>query len=212
MSKTKRLNKLYRKFLRRHINEQYQQKITNKNCSIISMNCVGGVVSHEFGLRFNSPTVNLWFKPKEFIKFLEQKDYYLYDCELQEDVRASKELGYPVGRLDDIGIYFTHYESFEEAKRKWNERLKRLDMNNIYIVMVQKDGCTEQDIRSFDRLKFKHKVVFTAKEYPQYRSAYYIPQSEENEENVKNLCDYQGIFTGKRWLDEFDWISFLNER
>lgn len=42
MSKTKRLNKLYRKFLRRHINEQYQQKITNKNCSIISMNCVGG--------------------------------------------------------------------------------------------------------------------------------------------------------------------------
>ena len=39
-------------------------------------------------------------------------------------------------------------------------------MDNIYIVMVQKDGCTEQDILSFDKLKFKHKVIFTAKDMP----------------------------------------------
>lgn len=75
-----------------------------------------------------------------------------------------------------------------------------------------KDGCTEQDICSFDSLEFKHKVIFTVKEYPQYRSAYYIPKSEADIQNVKNLCDYQSKFTGKRWLDEFDWISFLNER
>lgn len=56
------------------------------------------------------------------------------------------------------------------------------------------------------------KVIFTVKEYPQYRSAYYIPKSEVDIQNVKNLCDYQSRFTGKRWLDEFDWISFLNER
>ena len=69
-----------------------------------------------------------------------------------------------------------------------------------------------QDISSFDKLKFRHKVIFTVKKYPQYRSAYYIPRSEEDIRNVKNLCDYQNKFTGKRWLDEFDWISFLNER
>lgn len=171
-----------------------------------------GVVSHELGLRFNSPTVNLWFKPSEFIEFLRRLDYYLYDCKLQMDVQGSEEYGYPVGRLDDISIFFTHYDSFEEAKQKWNERLKRLNANNIYVVMVQKDGCTEQDICSFDKLEFKHKVIFTAKEYSQYHSAYYIPQSEEDEYSVKNLCDYQGKLTGKRWLDEFDWISFLNKK
>ena len=90
--------------------------------------------------------------------------------------------------------------------------MKRLNMDNLYIIMVQKDGCTEQDICSFDSLKFKHKVIFTVKKYPQYRSAYYIPKSEADIQNVKNLCDYQSRFTGKRWLDEFDWISFLNER
>lgn len=58
-------------------------------------------------------------------------------------------------------------------------------MDNLYIIMVQKDGCTEQDICSFDSLKFKHKVIFTVKEYPQYRSAYYIPKSEVDIQNVK---------------------------
>lgn len=212
MLKVGDLNKLYRKTLRRYINKKYQKNIKNKDCSIISMNCVGGVVSHELGLRFNSPTVNLWFKPKEFIRFLSHLEYYLYDCEMQIDVEVSDKCGYPVGKLDDINVYFTHYETFEQAKQKWNERLKRLKMDNIYIVMVQKDGCTEEDIHSFDNLKYKHKVIFTTKEYPQYHSTYYIPKSEEDECNLKNLCGYQSKFTGKRWLDGFDWISFLNER
>lgn len=36
------LNKLYRRILRKHINRKYQKNIKNKDCSIISMNCVGG--------------------------------------------------------------------------------------------------------------------------------------------------------------------------
>ena len=212
MAKANSLKILYRKLLRRRINAYYQQNIYNKDCSIISMNCVGGVVSHELGLRFNSPTINLWFKPSEFIKFVSQLKHYLYDCEIQVDAESSAECGYPVGKLDDINVYFTHYESFEQAKEKWEERLKRLNMDNLYIVMVERDGCSKQDILSFDNLKYKHKVIFTAKEYPQFHSAYYIPGCEENACNVKNLCDYQSKFTGKRWLDEFDWLSFLNER
>lgn len=39
-----------------------------------------------------------------------------------------------------------------------------------------------------------------------------IAKSKWTRKTVKNLCDYQSKFTGKRWLDEFDWISFLNER
>ncbi len=78
--------------------------------------------------------------------------------------------------------------------------------------MVQKDGCTKQDILSFDKLKYKHKVIFTATEYPWCNSGYHIPKSEENEDNVRNLIEFKNKFTGKRWLDEFDWISFLNKR
>lgn len=36
------LNKLYRRILRKHINRKISKNIKNKDCSIISMNCVGG--------------------------------------------------------------------------------------------------------------------------------------------------------------------------
>ncbi|MGZ1316735.1 DUF1919 domain-containing protein [Lactobacillus delbrueckii subsp. bulgaricus] len=29
-----------------------------------------GVIYHDLGLQFKSPTINLWFKPKDYIKFL----------------------------------------------------------------------------------------------------------------------------------------------
>ena len=212
MVKKKRLIDYYRKILRNHISKKYKKNIKNKDCSIISMNCIGGVVSHELGLRFNSPTVNLWFEPRDYIKFLSNLEFYLFGCEIEIDEQYTKEYSYPVGKLDDIHIYFTHYESFEQAKQKWNQRLKRLNLDNIYIIMVQKDGCTKQDILSFDKLKYKHKVIFTATEYPWCNSGYHIPKSEENEDNVRNLIEFKNKFTGKRWLDEFDWISFLNKR
>ena len=207
-----KIKRLYRSLLRARLDKKYRKNIKNKDCSIISMNCVGGVVSHQLGLRFNSPTVNLWFEPAVFVRFLNNLDYYLHDCKIKEDVETSKIAGYPVGMLDDIKIYFMHYDSIEQAKQKWEERLARLNSNNLYFVMVQRDECSDQDILMFDKLKFKHKVVFTAKEYPEIKSAYYIPHCEENENCVRDLIDYKNKFTGKRWLDEFDWITFLNDR
>ena len=97
-----------------HMDKEYQRKIKNKDCSIISMNCVGGVVSHELGLRFNSPTVNLWFTPKEFIKFLSQLEHYLYDCKIEMDEKNSEKYGYPVGKLEDIHVYFPRITSTEK--------------------------------------------------------------------------------------------------
>lgn len=206
-----KINKIYRRILRMHMDKEYQRKIKNKDCSIISRNCVGGVVSHDWDYDSLTNCKSLVYS-KGIHQILSQLEHYLYDCKIEMDEKNSEKYGYPVGKLEDIHVYFTHYETFEQAKQKWIERLKRLNMDNLYIIMVQKDGCTERDICSFDSLKFKHKVIFTVKEYPQYRSAYYIPKSEVDIQNVKNLCDYQSKFTGKRWLDEFDWISFLNER
>ena len=37
------------------------------------------------------------------------------------DEKNSEKYGYPVGKLEDIHVYFTHYETFEQAKQKWIE-------------------------------------------------------------------------------------------
>ena len=207
------LKKRYRLFLRNLYlsHSKKYEKIFNKECSIISINCVGGVVSHELHLRFNSPTINLWFKTKDYLTFLKNIKYYLYNCELKQDVELSRQYMYPVGILEDIRIYFQHYASFEEAKAKWIERTKRINWNNLYIVMVQGEDCTEDELKEFENLNFKHKICFTVKKYD-YHSLYFIKGSQKNKKSVRNLCDYKGKFTGKLWLDEFDWVSFLNNK
>ncbi len=74
---TVKISKYYRTFLRRKLNAENRKRLKNKNFTVLSNNCVGGVILHELGERFNSPTVNLFFKAEDYLKFLENLDYYL---------------------------------------------------------------------------------------------------------------------------------------
>ncbi|UTW68402.1 DUF1919 domain-containing protein [Anaerobacillus sp. HL2] len=78
----------------------------------------------------------------------------------------------PIGRLIDVEIHFMHYSTFEEAKNKWIVRSKRIQHNNIFLMMTDRDGCTYEDMVKFDNLPFK-KVLFTNKRYPEIQSSLY---------------------------------------
>ena len=65
------------KLLRFVYNKYNQRKLSNRDVTLFSSNCNGGVILHDLGLRFNSPFVNLWIKPKDFIKICENPEYYL---------------------------------------------------------------------------------------------------------------------------------------
>ena len=45
--------------------------------SIICSSCIGGIIYHRLGLKFLTPTINLWFNQKDFIKFISNLQYYL---------------------------------------------------------------------------------------------------------------------------------------
>lgn len=60
-------------------NIENRKRLKNKEISIISTNCIGGVLSHDLGLQFKSPTVNLFFRAEDFIKFCENLEYYNFD-------------------------------------------------------------------------------------------------------------------------------------
>ena len=64
------LIKKYRQLLRKKIDQYNRDRLKydpDNPFSIISSNCVGGVISHDLGLRFESPTVNLFFYPDSFL-------------------------------------------------------------------------------------------------------------------------------------------------
>ena len=87
-------------------NKRDSKKIKNKNFTIISQTCIGGLMYHDTMSKFLSPTINVSIEPKYFIKLLENMKYYM-SIDKIEEVKTDKN--YPVGKLDDIIINFVHY-------------------------------------------------------------------------------------------------------
>ena len=85
-------------FIRFFIIRLLRTKYTNGNITILSNDCVG-VIYHTLGLRFDSPTINLWLKDDDFLRFCLSLEEYL-TAPLVEDLKLSSEYGYPVGRLE----------------------------------------------------------------------------------------------------------------
>lgn len=63
-----------------------------------------------------------------------------------------------------------------------------------------------------NRLLYKNKVAFVARQMPDIKFFYCIPDSLKPNEYVMDLCKYKGKFTGKRWIDDFDYVEFLNKQ
>lgn len=164
------------------------------------------MILHDLGLRFNSPFVNLWISPSDFIKMLGRLNYYM-SCELVFEER--NEMPYPVGLVDDIHIYFQHYKSEAEAKYMWDKRKKRINYNDLFVLFTDRDGCTSQNLIDFDSLPFKNKVCFVNKPAPSIKSAVYI-RGFENETSVGRCMDYKSKFSCKKYYDDFNYVKWFN--
>lgn len=122
------------KLLTERINLKNRKRLKNRKVSLIANNCNGGFTCHDLHMQFRSPVVNLWLKPKDFLKYLQNINHYM-----NVELTFIKEDGinHPVGLLDDIKIYFMHYENEEIAKKKWEERTKRIDFENLFVLSIE---------------------------------------------------------------------------
>ena len=195
------------RFLRYFYNIKLRKRLINKDITLISSNCNGAVMLHDLNLQYNSPFVNLWVKPKDFIKLCEDLEHYMG---IEKFVFVEEEgIDYPIGLLDDIYIYFLHYSSKEEAENAWNRRKNRIKYDNIFILFSDRDGCDIEDLKRFDELKYERKKVFVNRRYPEIKSAVYI-SGFENSENVGILTEFKSKYTFRRYLDTFDFVGWFN--
>ena len=86
-------------------------KIKSTSLSIISQDCLGGVIYHDTKSQFLSPTINLWFSASDFVKLALNLDFYL-----AQDLKIISQEPPVVGMLEDIKVHFAHYNSGEDAK------------------------------------------------------------------------------------------------
>lgn len=156
----------------RHIYNFYlRKKLKNTTFTLISSNCNGGCILRDLGLEFNTPFVNLVVAPADFIKLCGNLEYYLH-CELTFIDSTKEGLSYPVGKLDDIKIYFVHYLSEADALSSWDRRRKRVNFNDIFLLFTDRGGCTYDMLKTYDALGYENKVVFCNREYPEIKYIY----------------------------------------
>lgn len=199
---------LFQRIEWRLFKELRRLRLKNRTPSIIASNCVGTFIYYDMKLRYLSPTVNLSFDMNDYVRFLEDLRWYL---EQPVVPFADDRFDFPCGMIGDVEIRFNHYKTFEEAVAKWEERKKRIDWDNLFVIGIDGDDCTYESLCRFDALPYAHKVIFTHKPYPELACAHYIPGFEDRE-GVYRITDFRGGRRIRRHMDHFDYVSFLNRK
>ena len=139
----------------------------SKDVSVFSNDCVGGVMCHDLGLRFLSPTVNLYFETdNDYLEFLSDIKYY---CQALPRQIFQDKKDYPIGEIRKgdkrVIIHFLHYKTFQEAISKWQERGKRVNYDNMIVIwhVPNTFGPSYNDLNRFLDLNFKKAMIITGK-------------------------------------------------
>lgn len=172
--------RLQRRQRARFVQRQCQRfNASDQEISIISQNCIGGVLYHDMGLPFLSPTVNLYFSAPDFVRFVLDLDRYL-----KLDLTMTWDETYPVGYLEDVKIHFMHYHTCTEAVEAWNRRKTRLNRNKILVLCTDMEDFTQDVFAQWQKITYP-KLLYTANAafaahpdtvfYPKYQEAGCVP-------------------------------------
>ena len=147
-----------------------RRKIVNNNVSIISQNCVGGVIYNLIGQEFASPTINLFIKGENFVKLVENLEYYMSIpakplCDKYVSP-SNPDFTYPKILVGDIEVCCQHYKDCNEAIAAWERRRKRIDFNKVLVIANSWDlnGDKELIQRVCSNPKYKT-ICFTYGQY-----------------------------------------------
>lgn len=104
--------------------------------------------------------------------------------------------------------YHPLYE--QEARSKWNERASRIDRDNLFIFLQERDDLTEEDLLKFQQVCARGVLIFTAFDYPQVPYALQILNYQSAGE-VGNILSRDRL-TGQREYDRyFDFVKWFNQ-
>lgn len=206
----KNISQICGKTIFKPIRKYRKSKLENKNFTIISNNCWGGMVYQKLDLPYISPTVGVYFYADDYIKFLSNLEHYLSIKPIiisKSKSKYAKQLSelkvyryFPIGLIDDVEVVFLHYRSDNEAIEKWEKRKSRINLSNLIVKFNDQNQCTEEHLIAFERLPYKNKICFTAKKYSSCKILSLIPQRN---------CNYvkSDMRAFKKPIDMIDYIN-----
>lgn len=179
-----------------------KSKLKNSDFTIICNTCMGGVIYKRCGMKYLTPTIGLAINELDIIKFALNLKYYLnLPLVFQDNDKI-------VGKLDDVLIYFWHYKTKEEAENAWNRRKKRINFDNLYLIirLYNDVSISQADINQLC-LKYRNVAIINNK----YKSKPFIKfgfnKNNEWRKDWKMNC--LGI---QCWEFKFNYFKFLNKK
>lgn len=188
--------------------QKYRQ-LQRSKLSIFSVDCFGSYISNTLGLPFRSPFVNLFMDRQEFLKFLQHPHIYIEDEPLFDKLTGTSvecPNGFPVLSLGNISLNMMHYPKVDESIAKWNERKKRINWYNLFIVTnTDKIEILEQ----FDELPYGKKVCFVPFK-SDLDSAFYIDMkfSTKKRPRLPNVIHHYAQANPPIFYDMFDMLLY----
>lgn len=202
------------KLLHKYPYERYVKEMRRRGgdlpaFTLLTSDCMGGLIYHTLGREFLSPTINLSIKDPDFIKLVSDLPYYF-----EQEFRFIASSTYPIGCLGEGGksieVRFEHYKTPQEAVEKWNARKQRIT-ENVYVIMADK-GLSDEDIQRFreldKHLRIKRKIMFTwIPEHADGKEIFCIKRY--GRERIKNYSKLRkdGFRDYEKFFDYIAWIK-----
>jgi len=186
-------------------------KLIENPVSIVAMDCYGSVLYHYLNLPFMSPFVLCGIEENNYIRLLEDFDFYMNtELKLYEnaDIGSGKcPKGYLGNSENKIVINFNHHVTFEDAKKDWERRLNRMQDNMLITMVISDKGNTER----FDRLHFRNKAAFSA-EQTELESVHFLKSYRWNDIHMRRYkgYDFRGYVRASIGSGEYDVLKMLN--
>ena len=195
------------------ISKSFRRKLENDQFTILSSNCIAGVIYHRLGKKFLTPTINMFFSQPDFVEFCLHLEFYLE----QELGFIETNESYPVAELrgDDkdiptIRLNFNHDKVPETAIENWEKRKRRIRMDNLYVILYNLDGLTLEQLKRLDQFPCKGKVVLTAVPLPEIPWSVQIKPIPTHRFPMNYL--EQDVFGVRYFEKKFDFVAFLNDQ
>lgn len=199
---------MYNNPFAKHRRKKMRARLKNRNMSFFVPSCIGGELFHDLGLQFRSPTINTMIYQTHFVRFITHYDEYMQKPFVFYTDPENPKV--PCAHLGDVDIHFTHYKTPEEAERKWKERAARVDWDNAFVFCSDRDGITDDEIRSLKKLNVRGVVVFSARRIADAPYVLYIPDYKKYGETT-DLQKVNHPFENRNYEKYFDWVKWFNE-
>lgn len=195
------------------LEKKMASSLTNHDFSFVCDCCLGGTICHDLKEIQRSPFVNLQIYTNDFLKLCTNLVHYLNFSLvfIKKDIKYGRE--YIVAKLDDIEMHFIYDNDFNELKLKWERRLQRFNIENLFIICCDglNDGVfmNENQYKTFLSIPYRNKILITNdKNKKNKKNVVYMKKYKNNKmfyPGSRELFSPYRVY--ERYFDIVDWLN-----